>query len=58
LLGEFEKAEAEAGAVDLGGGEKGGAADDFEEGLLIGETHVVQAENGADVKHFVILRGR
>ena len=47
-MGVFEKAEAEAGHVDGEGAKVGKGENGFESFLLVGEAHLVEAEEGAD----------
>jgi hypothetical protein len=46
--GVFVEAKTKAGHVDLSAGEARGAAGNFEQGLLVGEAEVAEAEHGAD----------
>ena len=50
LMGVFVEAEAETGHVDECAGETRGAADGFEEFLLLREADVAEPEKGADEK--------
>ena len=55
LAGVFVEAETEAGHIDVGTGEAWRLAGNLEEGLLVGQAEVAEAEDGADVVHVAVF---